>query len=797
MGVVRRGERICGRTGLVWALAVSLMWIGGMPILGGDDLVAQVRMQDYARAEQFLSANAGTVVSGDQMDPEWLSDDRFWYRGRATDGHRFIVVDARARTKNPAFDHVRLASGLSSAADTSYVAAKLPFERIHFEDDGRTLRFNTADSVQWRCNLLTYECAGPDRRPEPPRTEVTSPDGRWVAFSRDENLWVRSVATGEERQLSDDGEEHFGYAVAPEGCCSVVTRARRDTEPPPVLLWSPDSRRIATHRFDEREVEELHLLEAKAGRPELHTYRVALPGDSVIPTYEIHVFDVAAGSAVRVDVDAMDAMNTSCCGVALDTLWKDVRWADDGGALFFTRSVRSYDTLQLHQADPATGQARLVVEERSKTYVEANGRSGGPPNWRPVGDGGEVVWWSERDGWGHLYLIDGATGEVKNRITSGAWLVVDLLQVDADARWAYFTAMGREEGRDPYFRHLYRARLDGGAVELLTPDNADHQIWASPSGTWFVDQYGTPDQPPITVLRDRSGAGLMTLEEADFSRLLALGWSYPTHFTATARDGVTPVHGFLWFPSDFDPDGSYPVVDYIYPGPQVGPIRSRQASVSQGGNAAALAELGFIVFQIDALGTPGRDKAFHDGYYGNMRDNGIPDHIAALRQLAARYPQIDLDRVGIFGHSGGGFSSTAAILGYPDVFKVAVSSAGNHDNRSYDFTWGEKYHGLLERNDDGTDSFDRQANHNMAERLEGKLLLMYGTLDDNVHPNATIMLIDELISHNKDFDLIVMPNRNHGYANEPYVVRRTWDYFVEHLLGQEPPRTYRILRPGG
>ncbi|HSM60232.1 MAG TPA: alpha/beta fold hydrolase, partial [Longimicrobiales bacterium] len=334
-------------------------------------------------------------------------------------------------------------------------------------------------------------------------------------------------------------------------------------------------------------------------------------------------------------------------------------------------------------------------------------------------------------------------------------------------------------------------------IERLTPEDADHQVVASPSGRFFVDQYGSFGSEPTAVLRGPDGRVLLGLEEGDFSRLLAIGWRYPTHFAAKGRDGITPVHGLLYFPPDFDPEGSYPVVDYIYPGPQTGPIRSHMAGVSQGGNAAALAELGFVVFMVDAMGTPRRDKAFHDAYYGDMRDNGIPDHIAALRQLAARYPAMDLGRVGIFGHSGGGFSSTDAILSHPDFFKVAVSSAGNHDNRSYDFTWGEKYQGLLTRNGDGTDSFDRQANQNLAGRLEGKLLLMYGTLDDNVHPNATILLIDRLIEANKDFDLVVMPNRNHGYANEPYVVRRTWDYFVEHLLGQEPPRQYRIVQPGG
>jgi dipeptidyl aminopeptidase/acylaminoacyl peptidase len=775
------------RSSVRWSV---LLGIGLALPTPGD---AQVTTADYARADRFLSWNAGQLVAGDQVAPRWLPGDRFWYRNRVLEGHEFIVVDPTVPSRRPAFDHHRLAAALSLAADTSYVGTKLPFDEFEFVDGG--VRFHTGDSIRWTCSTTDYVCTGPDSTPAPPRTEIGSPDGRWVAFSRDENLWVRSTGTGEEVQLSSDGEADFGYAVPQEGCCSVVTLARRGEEAPPVLAWSPDSRMIGTHRLDERRVERLHLLETATGRPKLHSYRVALPGDSVIPTYEVHLFDVAAGSGVRADVDPIDAVNTSCCGLAIDTLWKDARWGEGSDEFFFTRGVRSYDTLQLYAANTATGDTRLILEETSKTYVEANAGRGGVPNWRVINGNSEVVWWSERDGWGHLYLFDAATGALKNRITEGPWMVTDLLTVDEANRWAYFTAVGREEGQNPYYQHLYRARLDGGRVERLTPEAGDHRVAVSPSGRYFVDQNGTYQSAPTTVLRDRSGRVLTTLEEADFSRLTAQGWRFPVPFEALARDGVTPVHGLLFFPSDFDEGTSYPVVDYIYPGPQVGPIRSRQGSVAQGGNAAALAELGFIVFQIDALGTPLRDKAFHDAYYGNMRDNGIPDHIAAMRQLATRYPQMDLDRVGIFGHSGGGFSSTDAILSYPDFFKVAVSTAGNHDNRSYDFTWGEKYHGLLKRNPDGTDSFDSQANQNIAHRLKGKILFMYGTLDDNVHPNANLLVMDALIDANKDFDLVVMPNRNHGFSNEPYVIRRTWDYFVRHLKGEEPPTGYEIVPP--
>ncbi len=754
----------------------------------------QLSDTDYTRAERFIGWNAETLVSGNQVSANWLDADRFWYRNRMGAGFEFVVVDPRGPSRNAAFDHDRLAAALSLAADTAYEGSTLPFQRFMFTDGEQAIRFNTADSVQWQCSVSDYVCSGPEALAEENwRVERPSPDGRWIAFTRDENLWVRSADGSSERQLSTDGEADFGYAVSPEGCCSAVTQVRRNIDPATVLLWSPDSRRIVTHKFDERGVEELHLLETHQGRPILHSYRTALPGDSVIPTYTMHVFEVEPGVHTPLDAGVLEAVNTTCCQVSMDTIWKDVRWGAGSREVFFTRGVRSFDTLQLIAANTETGTVRTIVEERSKTFVEANAQSGSMPNWRVINENREVVWWSERDGWGHLYLYDAALGTLKNRITAGPWLVLDLLHVDeASSRWVYFTAAGREAGRDPYYRHLYRARLDGSRVELLTPEDADHSIQMSPDGAWFVDTYSTRTTVPVTVVRNASGAAVQTVEEADFSGLLAEGWRWPQPFTVKARDGLTDLHGFLYLPSNFDSTVAYPVVDYIYPGPQTGPIGARQAAVGQAGNTQALAELGFVVFTIDALGTPSRNKAFHDSYYGDLRDNGIPDHIAALKQLAGSRPWLDLDRVGIYGHSGGGFSSTDAILSYPDFFKVAVSSAGNHDNRSYDFTWGEKYHGLLERKDDGTDSFDSQANQNLAGNLEGKLLLMYGTLDDNVHPNATLLLIDELTRLNRDYDLIVVPNRNHGYASEAYVVRRTWDYFVEHLMGAEPPSRFEI-----
>jgi dipeptidyl aminopeptidase/acylaminoacyl peptidase len=762
---------------------------------------AQVTATDYARAERFLPWNARTLVSGEQVAPVWLKgSDRFWYRNHLKDGYEFVLVDPARATRAPLFDHARLAAALSVAADTSYEGRKLPFQEFELLEDGRVLQFFVADSARWRCDLSAYTCAGPEKVGKPKVSETASPDGRWAAFERAGNLWVREVATGQEVQLTTDATQDWTYAVSNVGCCAGVTNPRQKRELPPMLVWSEDSRRIATYRFDDRGVRKQPLIETSAKGPILWTYPNALPGDSVIPKWDVWVFDVQTRTGARAELPPQVAVNTSCCWLTTvgpdgKGVWKDARWGAGSDAFFFTRGVRSYDSLSLVTMDVRTGAAREILTETSKTYIEMNLRSGGIPNWRMVNGNREVIWFSERDGWGHLYRFDAATGKLLNRITEGPWLVVDLLKVDEPGGWVYYTAVGREPGRDPYYRHLYRVRMDGTGTQLLTPEDADHEVSFAPSGRWFVDTWSTPTTEPVTVLRRSDGVQTLAVEKADFQPLLASGWQWPVPFKAKARDGITDLYGYLYFPPRMEPGKRYPVVDYIYPGPQTGPIGFRQASSAGRGNGQALAELGFIVFVIDAQGTPLRSKAFHDFYYGNMGDNGIPDHIAALKELAMRYPQMDLDRVGIFGHSGGGFGSTDALLRYPDFFKVAVSSAGNHDQRYYDYTWGEKYQGLREIRKDGTDSFDSQANQKLVANLKGHLLLMYGTLDDNVHPNATLLVVDELIRQNKNFDLVVFPNRNHGYAQEPYTIRRTWDYFVQHLLGETPPWQYEIKGP--
>jgi dipeptidyl-peptidase-4 len=414
-------------------------------------------------------------------------------------------------------------------------------------------------------------------------------------------------------------------------------------------------------------------------------------------------------------------------------------------------------------------------------------------NWRYLPASNEVIWFSERDNWGHLYLYD-LQGREKHPITKGEGNVTQLLRVDEKNQQLYFVGVGIDKGRDPYFRHLYRINIDGTNLKLLTPADADHDVSLSPSGRFFVDSYSKPDVPPAAELRDADGTLVLALEKADTSRLLATGWQPPTPITVKARDKTTDLYGLMYKPTSLDPARKYPIVNHIYPGPQTGSVGGRMFSPARG-DAQALAELGFVVVEIDGMGTPWRSKKFHEAYYGDMGDNTLADQVAGMKELASRYPWIDIDRAGIYGHSGGGYAAADAMFRYPEFFKVGISEAGNHDNRVYEDDWAEKWQGLLKTNPDGTTNYDNQANQLVAKNLKGKLLLAHGTLDTNVPPNNTLLVVNELIKANKDFDLLMLPNRGHGFGSEPYMIRRRWDFFVKHLLGAEPPKEYELRAP--
>jgi dipeptidyl-peptidase-4 len=737
---------------------------------------------DYARAERFMGYNTAPLVYGANVRPTWLPDGRFWYRNTLPQGSEFVLVDPARRRRARAFDHVRLAAALSRAADTTYDAFHLPFFEFAFTSDGRAIAFDVGRR-HWTCDLAGTSCTASARERETGlRNAVVSPDSTRAAFIRDDNLWVRDLASGRETQLTTDGAKDDGYATDNAGWIKSDR---------PILLWSPDSKKIATFQQDQRHVGEMYLVETRVGHPVLQQWKYPLPGDSVVSMIERVIIDLDGPRVIRLPMPPDQHRSTLCDHVACrGSDWTDVEWSPDASRLYFVSTSRDHKREQFRVADAATGAVQDVLEETSPTQFESGFNT---VNWHALPATGELIWFSERDNWGHLYLYDLRTGKLKNRITSGAWPVLQVLRVDDKARTIYFVGAGREPG-DPYFRHLYSVRFDGSRLTLLTPEDADHDVTLSPDGRDFVDSYSRPDVPPVTVLRDMRGRLLLTLERADITALLATGWRPPLPITVKARDGKTDLYGLLFRPTQFDSTRRYPIINRIYPGPQIGSVGSRTFSAARG-DCQALAELGFVVVEIDAMGTPMRSKSFHDAYYGDMGDNGLPDQIAGMKQLAQRYAWIDLDRAGIYGHSGGGYAAADAILRYPDFFKVAVSEAGNHDNREYEDDWGERYQGLLVRQADGTDTYDNQANESLARNLNGKLLIAYGTTDDNVPPYNSLLLVDSLIAANKDFDLIALPNRRHGFGNEPYMVRRRWDYFVRNLLGAEPPHEYELHPP--
>jgi dipeptidyl-peptidase 4 len=758
---------------------LAACFVGGVSGLAQQPRV--LTAADYARAEKLMPYRTTPLVLHAGVRPTWLPDDRFWYRNVTADGSEFVVVDPARRTRGPAFDHAKLAAALSTAAGATYDAGHLPFTEFDLSADGKTISFNVRGR-RWTCDVQGNRCTGEGGRPAL-RNDVLSPDKKLAAFIRDFNLWVRDVATGKETQLTTDGVKDFGYATDNAGW------VKSDR---PILVWSPDSKKIATFQQDQRGVGEMYLVETKVGHPTLQAWKYPLPGDDVVTTIQRVIVDVDTPRVIRLQMPPDQHRSTLCDHVACrGAEWADVQWSADAAHVAFVSTSRDHKHEQLRIADASTGVVRDVLEEKVSTFFESgNGRV----NWRYLPASNEVIWFSERDNWGHLYLCDLQTGRLKNQITTGEWNVTQLLTADEKNRTLSFLGVGREQGRDPYFSQLYRVGFDGKNLAVLTPEDGNHDVSLSPSGRFFVDSYSRPDVPPVAVLRDADGKQVLALERADISRLLATGWKPPVPFTVKARDGVTDLYGLMFKPTNFDPNKKYPIVNHIYPGPQGGSVGSRNFSAARG-DTQALAELGFIVVEIDGMGNPFRSKKFHEAYYGNLGDNTLPDQVSGMKQLAQRYPWIDLDRAGIYGHSGGGYAAADAMFRYPDFFKVGISEAGNHDNREYEDDWAEKWQGLLEHKPDGTTNYDDQANQNIAKNLKGHLLLAHGTMDNNVPPYNTLLVVNELIKANKDFDLIMLPNRTHGFGNEPYMVRRRWDYFVRHLLGAEPPHEYELHPP--
>ena len=775
------------------ALVTARSSLLGLTLLGvwatpGAAQQHAVTAADYARAEQFLAPAVTPLVSGMSVSPTWIAGDRLWYRNTTAAGSEFIIADPARKSRARAFDHAKVALALSAATGGTYDADHLPFTAITMAEDGKSFSVNLSGK-RYSCDVLGISCvAVAGVVPTQSATgrgaaalAVTSPDGKRAAFIRAWNLWIRDVTTGAESQLTSDGVTDFGYATDNAGW----TNSDRA-----ILLWSPDSRKLATYQQDQRNVGEMFLVSTTVGHPTLRAWKYPLPGDSVITMIQRVVIDVDSKRVVRFQMPPDQHRST----LGDDISMGDVQWSPDASQVAFVSVTRDHKTATLRVADATTGAVRTVMSESvPKSHFESGLDK---INWKMLWASKEVLWWSQRDNWGQLYLYDAATGALKHQITTGEGNVAAVVKVDEPHRTVWFTGTGREAGRDPYFRFFYRIGLDGKDYTLLTPDDGDHTLSLSPSGAAVVDTWSRPDVPQVSVLRSGlTGRQLMALERADISRLVATGWKPPIPITMKGRDGTTDIYGLMFRPSHFDSTAKYPIINQIYPGPQTGSVGGRAFTPARG-DAQALAELGFIVVQIDGMGTPWRSKAFHDAYYGNMGDNTLPDQVAGMKELAARHRWIDLTRVGIWGHSGGGFATADAMFRYPDFFQVGIAESGNHDNRVYEADWGERYQGLEQRQADSTSNYDDQANQNLARNLKGHLLLAHGTMDNNVPPYNTLLVAEALIKANKDFDMLLLPNQLHGYGSmSSYMMCRRWEYFVRWLQGTEPPKEFSFKPP--
>ena len=750
----------------------------------------------YRRAEAMLHRNVKSLVFNLETKTRWLPDSTaFWYRSESASGHRFMLVDAENGHQREAFDHRRVAQALSMLLGREVESLRLPFATFDYTADGSRIGFGI-DDISWECGLDGSSLQERTARQPETRHGSVSPSSRYGVRADDGDLVLVDHAEGTSTALTGDAEAAYGYGSSPEGRNSAVTDRLGDRIVTPRVLWSPDERHILTHRLDERRVRTMHLWQGAPQdgslRPRIHSYRQALPGDAELPLAQLVVFETETGN--RTDLSWAPLESSFLTPIELGHAW----WASDGDAVFFLHWDRDRRSVRLVSANPSTGDCTVLVEDESETPIDLNALYYGSPNVWVRRDQQEIIWYSTRSGWGHLYLLDGG-GHPIRQLTGGEWLVTDLLRVDEDTRTAFFMGAGRETSRNPYYHHLYALSLDGGVPVLLTPEDAEHGEWPpwvdfSPDGRYFVDRFSRIDQPPRTVLRKSSGELVARVAEADVSSLLATGWRYPERFTAKASDGETDLYGMIVLPYDFDPAEKYAVVESIYPGPQA-TRTPRGFTDVVGESTRCLADLGFVVVTVDGLGTPGRSKAFLDAHYGRYGEGGgLADHVAVLGQLAEARPYLDLDRVGIYGHSAGAYAVVRAMMEYPDLYRVGVASAGNHDQALTNVTWGERWVGPIPG-----PGWDTQANRTLAGNLQGKLLLVTGDLDDNVNPAATLQLIDALIEANRDFDLLMLPNRNHDYAatwgtwhEDPYFTRRRWDYFVEHLMGEQPPSGYRV-----
>ena len=783
-----------------------------------------ITKSNYAGAERFSPAKMGQMVHSMSLRPMWLENsNRFYYNYKTPEGTTWYLVDPDKRTKTELFNNDRMAAELTRILKDPYDGQNLPINGIRFTADEKAFRFTVRSKVEEQ-EYLNRETGEKKKEKKKyvfeynigtgkltlledyetktmPFWANVSPDGRHVIFAKDFNLWYmdrenlekamvnEKDSTIVERQLTEDGFRYFGYTSS-----RINTKDDQEKEKEKRqragIVWSPDSNNFIVSKTDEREVKDLWVIyHTSRPRPTLETYRYQMPGEKEAPQVHMYIYNMGSEDMREIDVSAFKDQtagviyaNDPVKKIYDDYTLYSYTWMGDNKEFFFTRTSRDLKRMDICRVDVETLSVKTIIEERFNTYLETRGLilTNGP--------GSDIIHWSEEDGWAHLYLY-GYDGTLKHQITEGPWHVDRIVEVDPAAKVVYFTANGREKGINPYYDFLYRVNFDGSGLKLLTPGDYFHSVSMHDRRRYFVDNASRNDAIPFTDLYDVTGRKVMQLEEADLSGLFAAGYKFPTPIKVKAADGVTDLYGTIYFPFDLDPNKSYPVVQYVYPGPQVeGPTHTFHRPAN---SMDRLAQLGFIVVTVgNRGGHPSRSKWYHTYGYGNLRDYGLADQKAAIIQLADRYPFMDIGKVGITGHSGGGFMSTAAILRYPEFYKVAVSCAGNHDNSVYNRWWSEKHHGVKEEvttkdeKSDTTFKYSIANNQQIAGNLKGRLLLITGDVDNNVHPANTYLVAEALIKAGKRFDMMVLPGQAHGFGNmTEYFFWMMADYFSQHLIG--------------
>jgi dipeptidyl-peptidase 4 len=787
-----------------------------------------VTKANYNLAARFSPKKIGKMVFSTNVDPHWLKNtDRFWYEYETPSGKNWWLVDPAKGEKRLLFDNSRLASLLTAIVKDPMDAQHLNIDSMRFVKDENWIQFEVKSTEEiekkdstakkgtlpakerkvyyFEYNINTGQLVElPDfKKPKRnPRWASISPDGQTILFMKKFNLYSMDKANYEkalkneedstivENQLSKDGVEYFSYGgdgfYSGGGETNVDKEKNKNKRKNVQVYWSPDSKHFALIRNDVRSVKELWVVNSIADpRPTLETYKYWMPGEKESPVTYVLLFDNATKTSKELNIKQFkdqdisvysrnNAVNTR------DDDWRPLVWLGNNNRFYFTRTSRDLKRIDLCTVDITSGEVKTLIPERLNTYVEVK---------KPgiVNDGNEIVEWSERDGWAHFYLYDG-NGNLKNRITSGSFHCEDIVGIDEKNRVLYFTASGREPNEDPYYLHLYRVNLDGSGMRMLNPGNFEHGSRMNDSKRFFIDNFSRVNTAPRSTLFSTDGKKILDLETTDLSSLFAAGYKFPETFKVKADDGITDLYGVMYKPFNFDSTKKYPVIEYVYPGPFTEAVNTNFATGMD--RVDRLAQLGFIVVTVgNRGGHPGRSKWYHNYGYGNLRDYGLADKKATIEQLADRYSYIDFDRVGMYGHSGGGFMTAAAMLVYPDLYKVGVSSSGNHDNSIYNRWWSEKHHGVKEQiGEKGDTSFvyNIEKNPDLAKNLKGHLLLTTGDIDNNVHPANTIRLANALIKANKRFDLLLLPGQRHAYGDmQEYFFWRMADYFSEYLLGDK------------